>query len=76
MEAGLAADQPVTVAAKRVRLKLLKVKADLERELGKLASTARAAVRRSTGSRASVCPTLGVGGTAIQHLRGSRFSSG
>lgn len=36
MEAGLAADHPVTVAAKQVRLKLLNVKADLERELGKL----------------------------------------
>ena len=36
MEAGLAADHPVTVAAKQVRLELLKVKADLERELGKL----------------------------------------
>lgn len=34
MEAGLAADHPVTVAAKQVRLELLKVKADLERELG------------------------------------------
>ena len=33
MEAGLAADHPVTVAAKQVRLELLKVKADLEREL-------------------------------------------
>jgi hypothetical protein len=33
-EAGLAADHPVTVAAKQVRLELLKVKADLERELG------------------------------------------
>lgn len=32
--AGLAADHPVTVAAKQVRLELLKVKADLERELG------------------------------------------
>jgi hypothetical protein len=36
IEAGLAADHPVTVAAKQVRLELLKVKADLERELGKL----------------------------------------
>src|SRR4249920_2645694 len=34
MEAGLPADHPVTVAAKQVRLELLKVKADLERELG------------------------------------------
>jgi hypothetical protein len=33
MEAGLAADHPVTVAAKHVRLELLKVKADLKREL-------------------------------------------
>ena len=33
MDAGLAADHPVTVAAKQVRLELLKVKADLEREL-------------------------------------------
>jgi hypothetical protein len=33
MEAGLTADHPVTVAAKQVRLELLKVKADLEREL-------------------------------------------
>ena len=36
MEAGLTPDHPVTVAAKQVRLELLKVKADLERELGKL----------------------------------------
>ena len=34
MDAGLAADHPVTVAAKQVPLELLKVKADLERELG------------------------------------------
>jgi hypothetical protein len=34
MDAGLAADHHVTVAAKQVRLELLKVKADLERELG------------------------------------------
>ena len=34
MDAGLAADHPVTVAAKQVRLELLRVKADLERELG------------------------------------------
>ena len=36
IEAGLAADPPVTVAAKQVRLELLKVKADPERELAKL----------------------------------------
>ena len=36
MEAGLAADRPVTVAAKQVRLELLEVKANLERELGTL----------------------------------------
>ena len=36
MEAGLPADHPVTIAAKQVRLELLRVKADLERELGKL----------------------------------------
>jgi hypothetical protein len=34
MDAGLAADHPVSVAAKQVRLELLRVKADLERELG------------------------------------------
>lgn len=33
MEAGLPADHPVTVAAKKLRLELLQVKADLEREL-------------------------------------------
>lgn len=33
-EAGLAADHPATVAAKMIRLKLLNVKAELERELG------------------------------------------
>jgi hypothetical protein len=33
MEASLAADHPVTVAVKQVRLELLMVKADLEREL-------------------------------------------
>ena len=36
MEAGLAADHPVAIAAKQVRLELLNMKADLERELGKL----------------------------------------
>jgi hypothetical protein len=36
MEAGLAADHPVTIAAKEVRLELLGVKAELERELSKL----------------------------------------
>jgi hypothetical protein len=36
MEDGLAADYSITIAAKQVRLELLKVKADLERELGKL----------------------------------------
>ena len=33
MDAGLPADHPVTVAAKQVRFELLRVKADLEREL-------------------------------------------
>jgi hypothetical protein len=32
MEAGLAADHPVTIAAKQIRLEPLKVKAYLERE--------------------------------------------
>ena len=36
MEAGLAADHPVTIAAKQVRLELLRVKVDLEREFGDL----------------------------------------
>jgi hypothetical protein len=36
MGAGLPADHPVTVAAKQLRMELLKVKADLERELGRL----------------------------------------
>ena len=36
MDAGLAADHPLTVAAKQVRLERLKVKADLERELAQL----------------------------------------
>jgi hypothetical protein len=35
-EVGLAADHPVTLQAKLIRLELLKVKADLERELGEL----------------------------------------
>lgn len=34
MDAGIAADHPGIVAAKQVRLELLNVKADLERELG------------------------------------------
>ncbi len=34
MDAGLAADHPVTVAAKIMRLELLKTKAELERGLG------------------------------------------
>jgi hypothetical protein len=33
MAAGLPADHPVTVSAKMLRLELLQVKADLEREL-------------------------------------------
>lgn len=41
MDAGLPADHPVTVAAKQLRLELLQVKADLERELGKLSLTCR-----------------------------------
>ncbi len=41
MEAGLGADHPVTVAAKMLRLELLQVKADLERELSKLSLTCR-----------------------------------
>jgi len=36
VDAGLDASQPVTVHAKMLRLELLKVKADLERELGRL----------------------------------------
>lgn len=34
MDAGLAADHPVAVEAKQLRVELLRVKADLERELG------------------------------------------
>ena len=36
LAAGLAPDHPVTLQAKMLRLELLSVKADLERELGKL----------------------------------------
>jgi hypothetical protein len=36
MEAGLAADHPVTVTAKMLRLELLKTKAELERSLSEL----------------------------------------
>jgi hypothetical protein len=36
MEAGLAADHPVTVAAKMLRLELLKTRAEFERGLGEL----------------------------------------
>jgi hypothetical protein len=36
METGLAADHPVTVTAKMLRLERLNVKADLERDLGRL----------------------------------------
>jgi hypothetical protein len=41
MDAGLAADHPVTIAAKMLREELLQVKADQERELGKLSLTCR-----------------------------------
>ena len=36
LDAGLGGSHPVTVHAKMLRLELLKVKADLERELGQL----------------------------------------
>jgi hypothetical protein len=41
IQAGLPADHPVTVATKMLRQELLQVKADLERELGKLWLTCR-----------------------------------
>ena len=44
---------PVTVSAKMLRLELLNVKADLERELGTCALNCNAATSRFTGSRAS-----------------------
>jgi hypothetical protein len=36
MDAGLASDHPVNISPKQARLELLRVKADLERELSKL----------------------------------------
>ena len=53
MDAGLAADHPVTVAAKMLRLELLQVKADLERELMKLSLSAGTAGWMFTGYRGS-----------------------
>ena len=49
-EAGLAADHPATVAAKMIRLKLLNVKAELERELGRLVLTAATASSQRWGT--------------------------
>jgi hypothetical protein len=74
MEAGLAADHPVTVAAKQVRLELLRVKADLERKSQPGSSTARPAAWKCTGFRASAWLTLGTGDTASRHRMGSRAS--
>jgi hypothetical protein len=53
LEEGLEGSHPLTVQAKMLRLELLRVKADLERELGELVSTAPTAVERFTGSLGS-----------------------
>jgi len=51
MEPGLAADHPVAVAAKQVRLELPKVKADVEQELGKLVLNCTACGQEITGPK-------------------------
>jgi hypothetical protein len=53
-------DHPVTVHAKMLRLELLKVKADLERELEDFSSTARSAASTFIGSAVSASrPDIG-----------------
>jgi hypothetical protein len=53
LEAGLDGSHPVTLQAKVLRVELLRVKADLERELGQLVLDCTLCGRRVHGSRAS-----------------------
>ena len=75
MDAGLAADHQVTVDAKQLRLELLKVKADLERELGTWVLDCKACGMDVHWVRASAWRTLGTGGIASLRRTGSRRSS-
>lgn len=72
LAAGLPSDHPVTLQAKMLRLELLRVKADLERELRPGCSTARLAAWRSTGFRASAWPTQGIGDIGSPRRTASR----
>jgi len=54
LAACLDGSHPVTVQAKMLRLELLKVKADLERNWGSSCSTVRTAARRCIGLPVSV----------------------
>lgn len=55
VEAPSYGSHPVTLQAKMLRLELLNVKADLERELGRLVLTAARAVNGFTGSPVLAC---------------------
>jgi hypothetical protein len=71
INAGLAADHPVTVAAKQVRLELLEDRPGAGTwGLGCL--TASPAAWRSTGSKGSAWPTLGTGGIDTRRGTASR----
>ena len=74
-EAGLAADHPVTVAAKQVRLELLKVKADLERELGNWVLDCKSCGVEVHWVQASACRTRATGDTDSRHRMETRSSN-
>jgi hypothetical protein len=74
-------DHPVTIHAKMLRLELLKVKADLERELEDFVPTARSAASTfigsaASGSRPAIGPTGNQRRTASQRCRWIGASKG
>jgi hypothetical protein len=75
MEAGLAADNHVTVAAKQVRLGLLKVKADLERELGRLVLNCQRCGMEVHWVQGISMSDPGTGGIVSQRPTAGRWSS-
>jgi ribosomal protein L37E len=75
MESDLAADHPVTLGAKQVRLEVLKVNADLEQKLGKLVLNCQRCGMEVHWVQASACPTLGTGGTGSRRRLENRSCS-
>src|SRR5215211_5962145 len=69
INAGLDADHPATVAAKMLRLELLKTKADLERGLSEFVLNCKRGAWSCTGFRGSACRTLATGGTSSSAAR-------